>query len=268
MDTFFRNNITWLFLLILGTIFISLIYAETPDLTPIKQYVSDYANILTPEQEQNITLILEKLKTRDKGEIAVVTINTLDNADIKDYAFKLANNVLGNKEKNNGLLLLIVIKDRKYRFEVGRGLEPYLPDLQVKIIGDDYLIPRFKEGNYYQGIYDSIIAVNNKLVDEDQQIPLEERSPTNVPPILLIGIIIVFFGFFILIFILGIRQAYKQGKSQGITSKRNRSSNDLFEAAMWAAILTRGGRGGFGGSGGFGGFGGGSFGGGGAGGNW
>ncbi|MBI3032115.1 TPM domain-containing protein [Candidatus Woesearchaeota archaeon] len=259
----------WLIILcvlIVGSIESVLVIAESPSQTLIKQYVNDYGNILTPEQEQNITVILEKLQTQDKAEIAIVTINTLDSNDIKDYAFKLANNVLGYKEKNNGLLLLIVVKDKKYRFEVGRGLEPYLPDLQMKIIGDDYLVPQFKQGNYYQGIYDSVVAINNKLMPEDQQIALEStarQNNSNIHPGILLAIVIIFFILLITRFV----ASYTQAKSPSIVQKKGRSQNNLFEAALLAAVLTRGGRGGLGG-GGFGGFGGGSFGGGGAGGSW
>lgn len=271
MNAFSRKNLVWWSILILTLVSFPLLYAETPEQTPIKQHVNDYGNILTPEQEQNITLILEKLKAQDKAEIALVTINTLDNNDIKDYAFKLANTVIGSKEKNNGLLLLIVVKDKKYRFEVGRGLEPDLPDLQIKIIGDDYLVPRFKEGNYYQGIYESIAAINNKLMPESQQIALTTDNyynKSNIHPGILLAIVIIFFILFITIFVASAKQAYNRAKSQGITPRKGQSQNNLFEAALLAAVLTRGGRGGFGGSGGFGGFGGGSFGGGGAGGSW
>ncbi len=89
-------------------------------------YVNDYAGILTPQEESQIQGLLQPLHQSNTAEIAVVTIPSLEGQPIETVAFEMADGVLGDKEKDNGLLLLIAVEDRKYRFEVGRGLEATL----------------------------------------------------------------------------------------------------------------------------------------------
>src|SRR3989344_1358278 len=107
------------YLLFLLLLFIIPSLSATVEIT---NYVNDYANILTADEIQNITSQLQALEASGKAQMAVVIIPSLEGRDIEGYAFELANDKLGSKETNNGLLLLISITDRKYRFEVGRGL--------------------------------------------------------------------------------------------------------------------------------------------------
>jgi len=115
-----------------------LLLAPLVSAVSIEGYVNDYANILSSESSE-IESILKSLHTQGSAEFAIVTINSLEGRDIDGYAFELAEGKLGDKEKNNGLLLLVSLEDRKYRFEVGRGLEPVLPDIIVGRIGRIFL---------------------------------------------------------------------------------------------------------------------------------
>jgi uncharacterized protein len=223
----------------------------------IEGFVNDYAGIIDAGDEAELNIILKELYDSGAAEYAVVTVSSLEGKAIESYSLELAQGVLGNKEKNNGLLLLISVDDKKYRFEVGRGIEYILNDAKVGRIGREYLQPNFESGDYGRGIIEASQAVKSILLGdtESQYYVKEEKiSPEAVKAILYL---ILFFVFFILPIL-------------AASLKHKKFKNRYFDAAAGAIILFggRGGRGGFGGSGGFGGFGGGGFGGGGASGGW
>lgn len=125
----------------------------------INGFVNDYADVLTPEQELQLQQIATDLYDNGQAQYSIVTINSLEGQDIESYSLNLAQGNLGDKERNDGLLLLIAVEDRKYRFEVGRGIEPILNDAKIGRIGRYALVPNFKEGNYFQGIYDASLQI-------------------------------------------------------------------------------------------------------------
>jgi len=221
----------------------------------IKTYVNDYANILNQEQENEIASIAKQIKDSGEAEYAVVIINSLEGQSIEAYSLELAQGNLGDTEKNNGLLLLVALEDRKYRFEVGRGLEAILNDAKVGRIGRNYLVPNFQDENYANGILEASLAVRSILlgdVESEYYAAVNEVSYEQYEPLFT-------FAFF-LIFFIGLPLLAN-------IFRKKKSDNRYFNAAMGAVILFGGRRGG-GHSGGFGGFGGGGFGGGGASGGW
>lgn len=224
----------------------------SPALAQVKitDLVNDYAGILGSET-QNIQTKLAQLKNEGTAEFAIVTVQNLEGRDIEGYAFELAEGVLGDKEKNNGLLLLIAVEDRKYRFEVGRGLEPVLPDVIVSRIGREYLAPNFRNNEYGKGVAQAVDAIT--LVLGGETLP-EPKNNFNNSAALFVSLL--FLGFIIFIIFSSIKQAH--------STKKYNNDNDFFLAAMALGSLLRKG----GGKGGLGGFGGGSFGGGGASGGW
>jgi len=219
---------------------------------PITKFITDNANILDTSEEQQLTAILSNLNEKGAAQYAVVTIQSLEGKDIQGAAFEMANGILGEQGKNNGLLLLVSLDDREYRFEVGRGLEPDLPDIVMGRIGRDYLVPNFREGNYGAGILEASKAIEARLLGQNESEYYVSEEPEQGPPlwaVILFFFAITMFVLFIIIFsIAGGSPGYRRYGGMG---------------------------GGFGGGigGGFGGgrsggFGGGSFGGGGAGGKW
>ena len=94
------------------------------------------------------------LTTKSTAQLAVLTINTLDGEPIEDYALEVLRQWgIGSKEQNNGALIVVAVKDRRSRIEVGYGLEGSLPDGLTGRIQDQYMIPYFKDGNYSKGIF-------------------------------------------------------------------------------------------------------------------
>src|SRR6185436_2536337 len=94
------------------------------------------------------------------AEMAVVVINSLDGLSVEEFAVKLFELWgIGKKNRDNGLLLLWSTGDRRVRVEVGYGLEGTLPDGKVGGILDTYVMPKFKAGDFDQGLIDGVDAL-------------------------------------------------------------------------------------------------------------
>ncbi|MFM9026383.1 MAG: TPM domain-containing protein, partial [Bacteroidota bacterium] len=115
--------------------------------------VSDFAEILTPEQRQALETKLVAFNDSTSSQLAVVIMRSTGGYDISEYSVQLFNKWgIGQKKENNGILLLVATADRKVFITTGYGIEGVLPDgLCGRIIRYDVL-PRFKSGDYYGGI--------------------------------------------------------------------------------------------------------------------
>ena len=97
--------------------------------------------------------------------MAILTINSLEGQAIEDFSINIAHDQwkLGQKGKDNGVLMVIALSDKKYRIEIGYGLEGLLPDSLVGGIGRQYLVPHFKKGDYSTGIYAAAVIMANEI---------------------------------------------------------------------------------------------------------
>ena len=133
-------------------------------------FVSDYANIISSVDREYINSKLFELQSSTTVQIAVVTIKNFGNDTIEGYANSLMKDWgIGQKDKNNGLLVLISLEDRQARIEVGYGLEGTVTDLQAGNIVNKVMIHAFKNGDYSLGIksgVDALIGIINKSGDE------------------------------------------------------------------------------------------------------
>jgi uncharacterized protein len=220
-------------------------------------WVNDDAGVIDSGYESIIVTELENLKANTSVEMAVATVSTTGDTPIEEYSLNLAHNVLGEKGKDNGLLMLVAVDDRQWRIEVGYGLEPYIPDALAGRIGRD-MVPYFQQGNYQEGILRGVRAIKSVLMNESGYELTPPAEYTTAKIVQAVSPLVIFLIWLIIF-------------SSFIKRKRHRE-DEIFRGAALAAILFGGrGRGGLGGSGGFsgfGGFGGGGFGGGGAGGRF
>ncbi len=116
-------------------------------------YVQDYAGVLSAPVRSYLLDLGRQLDQKTTAQLAVVTVKSLNGAPLEEYSLKLLRDWgIGNKEKNNGVLLLISTGDRKSRIEVGYGLEGALTDGITGQIQDQYMIPYFRKGTYEEGI--------------------------------------------------------------------------------------------------------------------
>jgi len=224
------------------------------DVPPLRNRVTDLSGTLSPSEQLNLEEKIFQFESQTSNQLAVLIIPSLEGEVLEDYSIRVTDEwKLGDKEKDNGILLLVVINDRKIRIEVGYGLEGALTDLISSSIIRNEIAPDFRSRNYFAGIDAGIMSIMKATQGEYQGDPNKYRRSDRDPGNLLFGLI--FFLFFLPIF-LG-------------TGKRGRRG--LLWALFFSNMFRGGGSGGGGfGGGGFGGFsgGGGGFGGGGASGGW
>ncbi len=221
--------------------------------------VNDYANILTPDQNQALERKLYQFDDSTSNQITVIIVPRLDGKDIADVAIELGRNWgVGNKKNNNGVILLISKEDRKLNISPGYGLEKSLPDLICQQIIENIIVPDFKGNDYYAGINHGTDAIIQATKGEFKAPENYNRKGKSFG----LGKII----FFIIIIVVFLAISGGGGSGGSLMSNGG--------AFLLGSLLGGAGRGGggFGGgggsSGGFGGFGGGSFGGGGSSGSW
>ena len=124
---------------------------STPPNPP--KLVNDYTNTLTPQQKETLEAKLVKYDDSTSNQIAVVIVDKLDGYSIEDAAIELGRKWgVGNKDFNNGVVVLVAKTDRKMTIQVGYGLEGALTDLTTKSIIDNTITPNFKADNYYRGL--------------------------------------------------------------------------------------------------------------------
>lgn len=130
-------------------------------------YVQDYAKVLTPQTARYIQSQSQAIAAKTKAQIAVVTIPSLEGASLEDYSLQLFRQWgIGDKQKNNGVLLLVAVNDRKSRIEVGYGLEGILPDGLTGRIQDETMIPYFKRNNFDRGILNGYSNISKYVLKE------------------------------------------------------------------------------------------------------
>ncbi|MBM9577081.1 TPM domain-containing protein [Leptospira sp. 201903070] len=139
--------------------------AEDPEIPTLRTQITDMTSTLTDSQKSVLTGRLVQFEKRKGSQIAVLVIGSTKDWSIEEYAVKAFEKwKLGRKGVSDGALVVVAIQDHKTRIEVGYGLEGAIPDAIAKRIISDFMIPQFKNGNYYQGISDAIdqlIAVVN-----------------------------------------------------------------------------------------------------------
>jgi uncharacterized protein len=123
----------------------------------LKKRVNDYAGLLTSTTERQLETALRDLEATDSTQIVVLTLESLEGENLEDFSMRVAESwQIGQKGLDNGALLIISIKDRKIRIEVGYGLEGTLTDLMAGRIIRNVIVPQFKSGRFDQGVTDGI----------------------------------------------------------------------------------------------------------------
>jgi len=130
--------------------------------------VVDLAGIIDDAVETKINRYLRELERKTTAQMAILTVKSLEGQTIEEFSLAIAHDrwKLGQKDKDNGVLLAVALNARKYRIEVGYGLEAILPDSLVGSIGREYLVPYFKRGDYSRGIYTATLAIANKIASD------------------------------------------------------------------------------------------------------
>jgi uncharacterized protein len=252
-----RNTLTlFLLTMVYGLWTMDLAAKEIPPKST--HLVNDYANILSSSQQSALEQKLVAYFDSTSTQIAVVIENSLEGDDLFDYSQRLATAWgIGEKGKNNGILIYAAIQDRKLRIHVGYGLEATITDALTTRIRTQYMNPYFKQGQFYEGFDEGTTIMMQAASGEyvnDRPKGAKGKFPWSTLIIIVIIVIVL--------------------ASKGGRGGRGGGGRGLAGPIFWGTLGSGGFNGGSsgggfgGGGGGFGGFGGGGFGGGGSGGSW
>jgi len=159
----------------LACLALSLPAAEVPFLSG---RVNDFAEILSPKTVADLERLLKSHEDSTSNQVAVLTIRSLEGEAIEAYSLRVAEAWrLGQKGKDNGVLLIIARDDRKVRIEVGRGLEGDLPDITCGTIIRHEIVPRFKSGDYDGGTRAGVEAILGAISGSYQPSESGSESP-------------------------------------------------------------------------------------------
>ena len=143
-------------------------------------YVNDFAHVLNSGTISQLDNIFEQLDHKANTQVAVVTINSLDGADIDSYAVELFKQWgVGGKSSNRGVLILLSVGDHRYRTEVGYGLEPILPDGKVGGFGRE-AVPLLRQ-NDYSGALLLMSSRIAEVIAQDAGVQLTGATPPSPP---------------------------------------------------------------------------------------
>lgn len=232
-------------------------------------YVFDFADIISGEDEEEIRGIAQEIDKITSAQIIVVTVNGLEGKTIEEYSLELFRMWgIGNKEKNNGILILVnkenllAGKSGRIRIEVGYGLEGAINDGKAGYILDNYALPNFENKDYSKGIKATFMAVANEVAKEynveitdlskNISLPIEEDKENKGWDLIFLILLILIIAVLVVI----IWEQYDDDNHTDPTGKGGHGK--------WSTFFGGGSFGGFGGSSYGGGFGGGACGGGGA----
>src|SRR5438067_9441221 len=156
--------------------------AESVSSLHYSNYVNDFAHVLSDQTVSDLDDVCLQLNQKARAQVAVVTINSLDGSDIESYSVDLYKRWgIGNKATNRGALILLAVKDHKYRYEVGYGLEPILPDGKVGGFGRE-AVSLLRQNDYNGAVLLLTSRVAN-VIAQDAGVQLtgaQARAPT--PP--------------------------------------------------------------------------------------
>ncbi|MFA4871129.1 MAG: TPM domain-containing protein [Pedobacter sp.] len=239
-------------------------YAQDFPAKPNK-LVNDYTGTLSAAEIQQLEQKLVAFDDSTSIQVAIAVLKSVGEYDINDYALQLGRAWgVGTKGKDNGVMIVVALGDRKISIQTGYGVEGVLPDMYTRRIIENDIKPYFKSGNYYKGLdagTDAIIALSKGEYKNDRPKAVKRGGGAASGLVVIIIVIVI---------IIILKKGGGGGGGSQVIGGRG-----VADALFWSMLLGSGrgsGGGGWGGGssggGGFGGFGGGSFGGGGSSGSW
>jgi len=131
---------------------------------PLHKVITDFAHVFTEEEEIQLNDLIKKSNDASDIEIIVLTVNDIEPySHIKEYALETGNqNGIGDKEKNNGVLIVMSLHLREIYIATGSGINHRLTDEELKKIIDELIIPKFRNGYYFEGVNIAIKEISSK----------------------------------------------------------------------------------------------------------
>ena len=170
------------------------VHGDVP-VPPLQARVTDLTDTLTREQTAALERELAAFEARKGAQLAVLIVPTTAPETIEQYGIRVADAwKLGRKGVDDGAILLVALKDRALRIEVGYGLEGVIPDAVANRVVEEVIVPFFKQGDYYAGIQAGVTRLM-RIIDGEPLPPPDARAPgwSGVEQALPFAFIAVFF---------------------------------------------------------------------------
>jgi uncharacterized protein len=253
-----------LFVVLLCFVASAATHAE-PNFPVLTSRITDQAGLLTADDYTAIQAELAALEQKSTDQVAIVTLKSLDGYAIEDYGYQLGRKWgIGQKGKDNGILLIVAPNERKVRIEVGRGLEPVMTDAMSSLIIQNAILPEFRRGDFSAGIRAGVRDINAVLLGDAEGVKDRARQASN--DLDFWQIVTIVFWICIVLFVLFSVVQSINNSPQAVAGRRGRRGGPVFvptDSGSWGGGWGGGDSGGGGWSGG-----GGDFGGGGSSGSW
>jgi len=233
--------------------------AAEPTFPALTGRVVDDANLLSESDKRALTADLKALEDKSSDQLVVVTLPSLQGYPIEEFGYRLGRHWgIGTAKLNNGVLLIVAPNERKVRIEVGTGLEGTLTDALSKVIIENGILPRFRQGDFAGGIENGVRDIVLVLTGDAAEVKARARArqDTEHP-----AIPVIFLILWLAIFIWIAYSFWRSTRYAAPAGRSGRSGPIFIPGPGWGGGGSSGGGGGFSG-------GGGSFGGGGASGGW
>ena len=173
--------------------------ASEPVYPPLTGRVVDQASLLSAIERDRLVSLLKKHEEETSNQIMVVTLNSLQGYNIEDFGYQLGRHWgIGQKERNNGVLLIVAPKEHKVRIEVGYGLEGTLTDFLANDIIQNRILPYFRNDQYPRGIEAGVRAIIESLQGSYE--PVKAHRKWN-PPRGLLALMVLFGALFTIVII-------------------------------------------------------------------
>ncbi len=173
-----------LFKRLLLLFFVVTISYSSPIFPKLTGRVVDNAGILSSQTKRELTSMLKNLETNTSNQVVVVTLKSLQGYSISDYGYQLGRHWgIGQKGKDNGVLLIVAPKERKVRIEVGYGLEGTLSDAISSLIIHNKILPYFKKGDYDKGVLEGVKSIIGTIKDTFKPSKVKGNSSDDFAPL-------------------------------------------------------------------------------------
>jgi uncharacterized protein len=195
------------------------------EIPQLRSYITDEVGAITYSEYYQATYgVCEILDEETSSEIAILVINSTEEMEISLYAIEVFNsNGIGNREKDNGVLIVVATGDQTYFIAVGRGIEHILNDAKVGKFARDYFVPHAEMGDYGYGIYALTVMIASEIAEnyekaEPHRYPIDwiplEWPQLILAFLILVGIMVITKGK-VFIWIGGYLRKFSGGKTGG-----------------------------------------------------
>ncbi len=191
----------WLFVavIVLTVPFISAKTSAALEVPPLHGRINDLAGILSPTDTSDLNQKLAAIEAETTNQIAILIIPSLNGDSIEEFSIRVARTwALGQKNRNNGVLIVMSVQDRAVRIEVGYGLEGALTDAQSSYIIRNIMVPAFRQQQYAEGLSRAVDAIAAAIAGEFKAEPKSPNEGPRFDPAVVIFLSVLFLAIFAL----------------------------------------------------------------------